>query len=388
MGCHHMKCGALLVWASEPTFPNVVMGVGSECLKQEEQKTTWCLSYGSRRLLREKSSLVKTVLPGINRTASLLFKSHSSASANTKTMLPLQIAIAGATGNLGQPILSALLSAGYPVRALSRVGGNYSKLSPHPNLIIKEVDFTSVSALAIALQDVKVVVSCLATSAMGNQNPLIDASVAAGVERFIPAEFGMDSQNTLAMQLPVCVPKVETQKHLCAQGRENPHFTWTGIANGMFLDWGLEMGIIVDLARHTATLYNGGDVPFSATTLADVAKSVLGVINNQNETANRLVYVHSALVTQNQLIRSAQDKDEKEWDIVVMDTETVKRDSFEKLEKGDTADVDAAMLGFCFTAMFDAKYGCDFSSKLDNEVLGVNELDETGVRKVVESHLL
>jgi hypothetical protein len=292
--------------------------------------------------------------------------------------MPLpRIAIAGATGNLGQPILSALLSADYPVIALSRVGGNHSRLTPHPNLTIKEVDFTSASALTIALQDVKVVVSCLATSAMCSQNPLIDASVAAGVERFIPAEFGMDSQNTLAMQLPVCVPKVETQKYLRAQAGENPNFTWAGIANGMFLDWGLEMGVIVDPARHTATLYNGGDVPFSATTLSDVAKAVLGIINNQNETANRLVYVHSALVTQNQLIRYVQEMDEKEWDIVVKDTEAVKRDSLEELEKGDTADVDAAMLGFCFTAMFDAKYGCDFSSKLD----------EAGVRKVVESHM-
>jgi uncharacterized protein YbjT (DUF2867 family) len=303
--------------------------------------------------------------------------------------MPLpRIAIAGATGNLGQSTLSALLSADYPVTALSRIGGNHSRLTLYPNLTIKEIDFTSVSALATALQNVKVVVSCLATSAMGSQNPLIDASVAAGVERFIPAEFGMDSRNPLAMQLPVCVPKVETQKHLRAHAQSSPHFTWTGIANGMFLDWGLEMGIIVDLARHTAVLYNGGDVPFSATTLADVAKAVLGVINSQNETANRLVYIHSALVTQNQLMRYAHDKDKKKWDVVVKDTETVKRDSFEKLEKGDIADVDNAMLGFCFTAMFDREYGCDFSSKLDNGVLCVKELDETGVRNMVESQML
>jgi nucleoside-diphosphate-sugar epimerase len=296
-----------------------------------------------------------------------------------------RIAIAGATGNLGLPIHSALLSAGYHVKALSRIGGNRFKLSPHLNLTIKEVDFTSVSALSEALQNIEVVISCLATSAMGSQNPLIEASVVAGVERFIPAEFGMDSQNPLAMQLPVCVPKVETQKYLREQARKNPNFTWTAIANGMFLDWGLEMGVIVDPARHAAILYNGGDIPFSATTLADVAKAVIGVISNQEQTANRLVYVHSALVTQNQLVQCAKREDKIEWDILEKTTEAVKLDSFKELEKGDTADIEAAMLGFCVTAMFDAQYGCDFSSKLDNELLGVREMNEVEIRRLVEN---
>jgi nucleoside-diphosphate-sugar epimerase len=341
----------------------------------------------SNSLLGMHPYLAQDFLLYISQTGFLCSNAHSTASSTTETMPLLRIAIAGATGNLGLPILSTLTSAGYPVIALSRIDGNHSRLIPHPNLTIKEVDFTSVSAIAIALQDVKVVVSCLATSAMGSQNPLIDASVAAGVERFIPAEFGMDSQNPLAMQLPVCVPKVKTQQYLREQAKNHSNFTWTGIANGMFLDWGLEMGIIVDPVKHTATLYNGGDIPFSATTLTDVAKAVLGVINNQNETENRLVYVHSALVTQNQLIRYIQNKDGKEWDIVVMDTEAVKRNSFKELEKGSVADVDAAMLGLCFTAMFDLEYGCDFTSKLSNEVLGLKELHEAEVMKVVESYI-
>jgi hypothetical protein len=297
------------------------------------------------------------------------------------------IALAGATGNLGPAILSALLAAGYPVTVLTRTSGNHSKITPHPNLTVKHVDFTSVSSLATALQNIEVVISCLATTAMGSQNPLIDASVTAGVKRFIPAEFGMDSQNPLAMQLPVCVLKVETQEHLNEQSRTNPYFTWTAIANGLFLDWGLEVGFIADLKKHTAKLYNGGDIPFSATNLVDVAKAVLGVINNQKDTTNRVIYIQSALVTQNQLIQYAKDKDGAEWDVVMIDTETVKQDSFVELEKGDGADMDAALLGFCIVAMFDTEYGCDFSGRLDNEIVGVKELDTKEVRKVVERYL-
>jgi uncharacterized protein YbjT (DUF2867 family) len=303
-------------------------------------------------------------------------------------MSPLpNIALAGATGNLGLPILSALLSAGYTVTVLTRTNGNHSKIPSHPNITVAHVDFTSVANLTPALSGIDVVISCLTTSAMGVQNPLIDAAVAAGVSRFIPAEFGMDSQNPLAMRLPVCIMKVDTQNHLREQVRLHPEFSWTAVANGLFLDWGLEFAFIVDPRKHAATLYNGGDVPFSATNLADVVRAVIGIVENPPETANRVVYVHSARVTQNQLIRYAREKDGVEWDVSVKDTQTIKRVSLEELEKGDEADVDAAMLGLCVVAMFDVEYGCDFTGRLDNEVLGVRELSERQVRDVVERFL-
>ncbi|KJJ31203.1 hypothetical protein AFLA70_544g000870 [Aspergillus flavus AF70] len=302
-------------------------------------------------------------------------------------MRSTQIALAGATGNLGIPILKALLDAEYHVTVLSRIGGNSSKLNPHPNQTIKEADFTSVQSLIPALQDVDVVVSCLATSAIGSQNPLIDAAVAAGVKRFIPAEFGMDSLNPLSVQLPVCAPKAATQKYLLDKSNHHPEFTFTSIANGLFLDWCLETGIILDLKQHTATLYNGGGVPFSATKLADVAKGVLGVIEHQVETANRVVYIHSALVTQNRLIQYAKDKDGKAWETVVKDTEDVRKESLAELAKGDRADVDTAMLGFSIVGCGDSNYGCDFSGHLDNGLLGVKEMSEVELRMLVESYL-
>jgi nucleoside-diphosphate-sugar epimerase len=316
-----------------------------------------------------------------------LIMSCPSTSFIANKMPRPNIAIAGATGNLGQPILSTLLSAGYPVTVLSRVGGNHAKLKPHPNLLIKEVDFTSAPNLNTALHGIDVVVSCLATLAMGSQNPLIDAAVAAGVKRFIPAEFGMDSQNPLAMQLPVCMLKVATQNYLHEKARTHPHFSWTGVASGMFLDWGIEKGILINPTNHTATLYDGGDVPFSATTLADIAKAVIGVIEKLDETENRLIYIHSALVTQNQLVGYIKDKDGKEWTVVRKETETVKQESFRELEKDDGVSVESAMLGFSITGMFDAEYGCDFSGRLDNDVMGLKRMDEAEVRKMVEQYV-
>lgn len=302
-------------------------------------------------------------------------------------MPPNRIALAGATGNLGLPILEALLSAGFSVTVLSRIGGNSSKLTPHPNLVIKEVNFESTASLTPAISGAEVVISCLATLAIGSQNPLIDASVDAGVKRIIPAEFGMDSQNPLCMKLPVCAPKVDTQRYLQKKSASTPGFTYTSIANGLFLDWCLATGIILNPAQHTATLYNGGDVIFSATTLADIAKAVIGVIEHLEETANRVVYIHSAAVTQKQLIQYAEDKDGKNWNTVVKSTEEVRRESFIELGKGPRGDVNAAMLGFSICACWDSNYGCNFSGHLDNDLLGMEEMSESQLRALVTSFL-
>lgn len=302
-------------------------------------------------------------------------------------MASSSVALAGATGNLGQPILSALLAANHRVTALSRIGGNSSKLSPHANLIIKEVDFSSADSITPALSGVEVVISCVATLAIGSQNPLIDASVAAGVRRFIPAEFGMDSQNALAVALPVCAPKAATQQYLGERSDCCPEFTWTSIANGLFLDWCLEMGLVADLKSRTAVLYDGGDVKFSATLLKDIASAVLGVIREQEKTTNRVVYVHSAAVTQNQLIKYAKDKDGNSWETTVKDISQVREESLARLARGGEAHVEAAMLGFSLCGCFSEEYGCDFTGRVDNDLLGVRQLDEEEIRALVVSLL-
>ncbi|KAL4789078.1 hypothetical protein BDV19DRAFT_397527 [Aspergillus venezuelensis] len=304
--------------------------------------------------------------------------------------MPTHIALAGATGNLGQPILKHLLDKNFTVTVLSRINGTSSKLTPHPNLTIKQVDFTSVQSLTAALKDPtppQVLISCLATLAIGSQNPLIDAAVTAGVQRFIPAEFGMDSTNPLARALPVCAPKAVTQEYLAEKAGSNAGFSWTGIANGLFLDWCLDAGIILDFRTRCATLYNGGDVKFSATLLSDVARAVVGVIGHLVETKNRVVYVQSATVTQNQLLGYAKERDGKDWHVTVKGTEEVRQESLEKLAKGEQVDIDGAMLGFCIVGSWDPEYGCDFSRHLDNELLGVRELTEAELSGVVGGYM-
>ena len=65
---------------------------------------------------------------------------------------------------------------------------------------------------------------------------MIDASVTAGVKRFIPSEFGSDTQNAKAVtSISLFGLKVQIHEHLKAQ--ESKGLSWTAIAAGPFFDW-------------------------------------------------------------------------------------------------------------------------------------------------------
>ncbi|RMZ88288.1 hypothetical protein DV736_g4473, partial [Chaetothyriales sp. CBS 134916] len=302
--------------------------------------------------------------------------------------MTIRVAVAGATGNLGPHIVNALLAANYPITILTRHGStNTSKIPNSANITIKEVDFSSVDSLTAALEDVKVVVSALASESIGAQSPLIDASIAAGVSRFLPSEFGSDTTNPKSAQLPVFKYKVETQRYLEAKAKENPSFSYTLVLNGAFLDWGLRAGFFINLAKHSVTVFNGGDVKFSATKLESIGKAVVGVVEHLDETKNRAVYIQDALITQNQLIQYAKEIDGKEWDITPNETDKTLAEGIAALQNGPGANLHAVLVSFLFSAIFGEGYGGNFSDHLDNKLLGVKGVSDEEVKKLVGDSL-
>ncbi|KIW24722.1 uncharacterized protein PV07_10417 [Cladophialophora immunda] len=300
-------------------------------------------------------------------------------------MAPVKVAVAGATGNLGLPVVQALLDANYSVTALTRKGSNSaSKLPQSSNITVKEVDYSSVPDLTAALEGIKVVVSTLATTSVGEQNPLIDASIAAGVERFLPSEFGSDTCNPKTSALPVFKYKVATQDYLKAKVKEHPSFSYTLVITGPFFDWGLQHGFILNPAKHAGTLFNGGDATFSTTTLKSIGQAVVGVIEHLAETANRPVYVHDTATTQNKLIAYAKEKDGQDWDTPVKSTKELYQESMAELTKG--GDIGKAMVGFILSGIFGGEEtGGSFEGRTDNQLLGLKELSEQQVKAIVQS---
>jgi hypothetical protein len=89
------------------------------------------------------------------------------------------------------------------------------------------------------------VISAVGATGFGEQKNLIDASIAAGVSRFIPSEFSSDALNDVVLRLlPLFAQKKEVIEYL--RSKESDSFTWTGIATSGLFDW---VGVTIPLAR-------------------------------------------------------------------------------------------------------------------------------------------
>lgn len=107
------------------------------------------------------------------------------------------ILVAGATGNLGQKIVSALVNKGAEIRVVTRVNSANEKVKSLEKLGAKiyEVNDWSVEELKIACADVVCVISALAglrETIIEAQKKILDAAISANVPRFIPSDYSLD----------------------------------------------------------------------------------------------------------------------------------------------------------------------------------------------------
>lgn len=108
-----------------------------------------------------------------------------------------KILLAGATGNLGGRILKELVKKGVPVIALVRKETPREKISKLKleGAEVLYTDFQDAKALGLSLKGVSTVISALSglyDVIIEKQATLLDASVIAGVEKFIPSDFSID----------------------------------------------------------------------------------------------------------------------------------------------------------------------------------------------------
>lgn len=101
------------------------------------------------------------------------------------------IAIAGASGVIGTPIIKHLLEAGrHNVLAMTRSG---SKASFPAGVKVTEVDYESNASLSAALKGQHILLLCLSiATAPGVEKRLIDAAADAGVQWIVPNEWSPD----------------------------------------------------------------------------------------------------------------------------------------------------------------------------------------------------
>ncbi|KAF3178044.1 hypothetical protein EYR41_006445 [Orbilia oligospora] len=294
------------------------------------------------------------------------------------------VIVVGGTGNLGVPIVQALAASGaFTVSVLTR-SGSASRAFPDGFRIL-DTDY-SPSSLEEAFNSQDAVVSVVAGAALGEQKKLIDAAVAAGVKRFIPSEFGSNTDNKEAQELvPIFSRKVEIKNYLESQTSNG--LTWTGIVTGPVFDRSLKLGVLgFDISARRATIYDSGDRPFTASTVAQVSSAVVGVLQNPDKTENKYVYVGSFTTTQNEILATLEAVTGDSWIVdKTSSTEKVEAGKEQVLRRRDST----AIRPLITAAMYHERSGSDFETEvgLSNEVLGLSKEDLATVIKQVISEL-
>ena len=239
----------------------------------------------------------------------------------------------------------------------------------------------TIDSLISALKDHDAVVSAQSYTANAAELLLVEAAALAGIKRFIPSEFGVNTQHPRVTALPPIQPKVAVQEALKKQAVERG-MSYTIVSTGPFLDWGLQVGFIMDVKGRKANLLDGGERLFSTTTKKSIGQAVAGVLSHLEETEIRAVYVLDEAFTLKQLLEMAKKAGGEEgWVVEETATEELMRKAWEELRK-EKPDPAGFVYQFIKAVIWGDGYGGRFE-KLDNELLGVKGLSEREVQELV-----
>ncbi|KAF4630218.1 hypothetical protein G7Y89_g7926 [Cudoniella acicularis] len=245
-----------------------------------------------------------------------------------------KVAIIGASGNAGAPVLTALLDSSFEVTAITRPE---SKATFPASVTVKRVDITSVDALTSALEGQDAVVSTLASVAIGVDKTIIDAALTAHVKRYIPSEFGANTREARGTKLGgILKSKIENIDYLIELSEKHDWFTWTGLSTGSFFDWSFRAGILgIDIKNKTARIYDSGNEPYSASTLSFIGKSVVAILKKPAETANKYLTVASITATQREILKILEEETGSQFQTTTVKTSDLENIADEKVAKGD-----------------------------------------------------
>lgn len=213
-------------------------------------------------------------------------------------------------------------------------------------------DPPSVADLTSALRenDVESLVCALNPSQRETQIALADACVAAGVSRFIPADYGsMRSDDEYVLDLlPNFRNKQLVRQHCEQLAAKHSSFTWTSFATGHFFDYGLETELLgIDVKKGEALLFDGGNDLWSTSTTKQIGKAVAAILlEKEDATANKMLLIQSFCVSQLQVLDAirAAGRDIKGKEV---ESERYIEEKAKEAKKGDAEAVEelVAVLG-------------------------------------------
>lgn len=157
------------------------------------------------------------------------------------------IAVIGATGNLGSRVVKHLLEAQqFNVTAISRSSSS-TLPKTSPTLKVLQGDYTSPTFLASAFSNIEAVIFTLHHSAVPSlEIALIEAATAAGVKWILPVEYGNDPMNEeLVSAVPILSKKIAPRRRIEELAENHEGLKWIGIVTNPWFDFVSLMSLIL-----------------------------------------------------------------------------------------------------------------------------------------------
>ena len=212
------------------------------------------------------------------------------------------------------------------------------------------------------------------------QTNLIDAAIAAGVRRFLPASLDTDISNPVRRSFPFAKNKTIVQEYLKSRESVISH---TSIRTGPLLEYVLSLGAIINMRGHSMTRFDDGEKKFSTATIRTASKAVAAVLRMGKEAENREFWVHDIVTSQNELLRWGKEVvPDAEWTVTPANTE----DMAKKVVEASKVDPDSRMVDIMFKEL--AIFGKELNSvfeEANNEVLGIGMMGESEVKEMLRS---
>ncbi|KAH7137344.1 hypothetical protein B0J13DRAFT_677376 [Dactylonectria estremocensis] len=275
-------------------------------------------------------------------------------------------------GLLGTAVLEQLAVNGYTVTILSRDPSNVTDVPS--GVQVAQVDYSSKESLVKALKGQDAVVSTIGAAGLASQKLIIDASIEAGVKRFIPSDFGSFSTDPGARDFPLVKVMIEIQDHLKEKAAAGA-LEYTIFSTGAFLEYFLASTLVLDFANHSVDLFDQGVHSFSLTSVATIGKAVANALKAPDVTKNRNLKIHEAVLTQARVLGLAKKYSPPgtQWTETQVDPDQALSEATAKVMENPAdigaayAVVKASVLGGKFRTAYDT---------VDNELLGIRLLSD------------
>lgn len=314
------------------------------------------------------------------------------------------IAIVGATGQLGKYITAALLqNPTFRITALTR---STNSSSFPPGLTPIPVDYSEPSTLTAALKGQDALIITLAVAAPPDtQSKLIRAAAEARVPWILPNEFGGDTDDPVSDETRMGPPKRAARKLIEELGVSS----WFGIVSGFWYEYSLSgPGLYgIDIAKREVVWFDDGTQRLNTSTWVQIGRAVASLlalpvgegtsggagagagadVATLSSYRNRLVFVSSFAVNQREMLDSinrVMGLEDKDWTLTRVGAKKRFEDAGKKLAGGDRMSYAYLLYTRYFFLGEDASL-FEKTKRLDNKKLNLptEDLDDA-TRKAVE----